>query len=333
MDAKITKKRLGRMLSYDWIKIVATVAAAIVVWSLVFTMTATRITPAQQFTVFNYVGNTAGSKFHDSYVNAFNNGLFSYEVLEVNCNDLATTGEYSQTVMEARLTTDEGDVIFVADADDESTEYEENGEKKYHSYLYSLVKRWGYYLYNLDPAAENGFFKRMETYLSGFYTEGYQKPESLDEARVEAAFRTRVKKDKRFKTEAQLAKGVQEDIARIKKYRDALENFYKYLDAGYVTLTNVEVPNTNEEIEGDILFSGVYGINLCPNADTMGGLKEVVYYQSTYTDEDGKQQVKTSVENMNVAFFNLEGVEDGFQYESLLYVNHLIESYCTELNA
>ena len=54
MDAKITKQRLGRLLSYDWIKIIALAVAAIVVWSLIFTMTATRITAAQQFSVFNY---------------------------------------------------------------------------------------------------------------------------------------------------------------------------------------------------------------------------------------------------------------------------------------
>ena len=57
MDAKITKQRLGGMLSYDWFKIVAVAAAVILGWSLVLTMTATRITPAQQFTVFNHYAN------------------------------------------------------------------------------------------------------------------------------------------------------------------------------------------------------------------------------------------------------------------------------------
>ena len=57
MDAKITKTRLSRLLSYDWLKIVGVIAGVILVWSLIFTMTATRITPAQQFHVLNYVGN------------------------------------------------------------------------------------------------------------------------------------------------------------------------------------------------------------------------------------------------------------------------------------
>lgn len=56
MDAKITKKRLNILLSYDWIKIILVAVAMIVLWSLVFTMTATRVTNAQNFTIFNYTG-------------------------------------------------------------------------------------------------------------------------------------------------------------------------------------------------------------------------------------------------------------------------------------
>ena len=59
MDAKITKKRLNLFLSYEWIKVVALIVGVIVLWSLIFTTTATRITPAQQFTIFNYMGTNA----------------------------------------------------------------------------------------------------------------------------------------------------------------------------------------------------------------------------------------------------------------------------------
>ena len=55
MDAKITKKRLGHLLSYDWIKMILAVVLAIVVWSLVFTTSATRITNTQRFVVCNYL--------------------------------------------------------------------------------------------------------------------------------------------------------------------------------------------------------------------------------------------------------------------------------------
>ena len=55
------------MLSYDWIKMVLVAAAIIVAWTLIFTMTATRITPAQQYTVFNYEGNRPFNTFLFSF--------------------------------------------------------------------------------------------------------------------------------------------------------------------------------------------------------------------------------------------------------------------------
>ena len=42
MDAKITKERLGLLLSYDWIKIACICIAAVAAWLLLFTSTATR---------------------------------------------------------------------------------------------------------------------------------------------------------------------------------------------------------------------------------------------------------------------------------------------------
>ena len=64
MDAKITKKRLNIFLSYDWIKILLAAVAAILVWSLIFTTAATRVTQAQNFTIFNYTGTKGTSRFN-----------------------------------------------------------------------------------------------------------------------------------------------------------------------------------------------------------------------------------------------------------------------------
>lgn len=331
MDAKITKTRLSRMLSYDWIKIVALAIAAIVVWSLIFTMTATRITPAQQFTVFNYTGNVSlSTKFFDSYNKALTDGVFSHEVLEINYNDLTLSEEYVSTMLETRLSTNEGDVIFIADVDDTSTSYtDENGETKYaYTYLESFVARWYPYLADLDPERENSYFGKMEGYLNVFYTEGYQNADSLDEKLVEEAFLARIEKnrDKRYKKEEQIRQGIANDIERIKKYRDALVSFYEHLDHGCISLTTVTLTDSTT---GEESLSGVYGINLCPNVDTMGGLKDMVCHRVTYTDENGEEKINVTAENMNVALFDLSGVEEGFEYESLLYVMHLVNTYCT----
>ena len=135
MDAKITKLRLSRMLAYDWLKIIGTAAAVIIVWVLIFTMTATRITPAQTFTVANYIGNnglTSGG-FSKSINQAFSNNVFTGEVMEFTTVDLTTAGDIAGQLLEARVTTNEGDVMFVSQQPNPDTAYtvqttDENGQ-------------------------------------------------------------------------------------------------------------------------------------------------------------------------------------------------------------
>ncbi len=323
MDAKITKKRLGHMLSYDWLKIVGTCVAAIVVWMLIFTMTATRITPAQQFTVMNYVGNTSlGTKFQTSFDKAFNGGVFSHEVLELSTTDLTTSDSYAGTILEARLAVNEGDVIFVADAPDPDASYEEDGETKTRTYFEEFVGSWYYRLARLD--GEDGYFSEMEKYLNDYYYGDYRS-ETLNKELVESAFRARIKKnnDKRYKTDAQIQAGLDGEYARFEKYRTALIDFYGYLEKGYVSFTSVTLQNA----QGEAIVCDC-GINLCPTEAT-AGLKELVAYTEKVQTEDGTTKTNVTAKNMNVCFFDLE-VEKGFEYESLLYVNYLIESYCTE---
>lgn len=323
MDAKITKKRLSHMLSYDWLKIILACVVAIVVWTLVFTTSATRITSAQQFSVFSYKGNILGGKFSASFNGALENGVFSHEVLELTTNDLDMANEYMHTVLEARLATNEGDVIFVADAPDEETAYEEDGETKYLSYLESFVGSWYYKLMRLD--GEEGYFANMASYLNAYYNGDYETGE-LNKSLVESSFRARIKenKDKRYKTEAQINAGIEGEYARFEKYRTALINFNNYVEKGYVTFTDVTLQNANGEA-----VTRTYGVNICPT-EAMEGLKEVVGYVEKVEDENGVVKSNLTAKNMNVCFFNLD-VEEGFEYESLLYVNYIIESYCTEL--
>lgn len=330
MDAKITKTRLSRMLSYDWLKIIIAAVAAIIVWMLIFTMTATRITSAQQFNVLNYLGNTTFStEFSKLYSKAFNDNVFSYEVLEAKSEDLANNKDYVSTIMEARMATEEGDVIFLADIDDPDTaiEPEKEGDPVTYEYTYleSFLIRYGGYIYDLDPEKEGSFFYKMEAYLDGFYNGDWENG-VLDEEKVETEFRARVKKDKRFKKEAQIQQGVEDDVERIKKYRDALEKFYTWIDEGVISFTTVDFPDSNEAENVYYPKDGIYSVNLCPNESTMGGLKNYVGYQQEVTDEEGKTYYPTVAKNMNVAFFYFSGVEEGFQYESLLFVNYLIEA-------
>ena len=164
----------------------------------------------------------------------------------------------------------------------------------------------------------------MEQYLNGYYTNGFEDASSLDTEKVEKDFLARIKrtKDKRYKKQSQIQKGIDEAIDRMQKYQKALVAFYKYLDDGVVALTK-----TNYVLmEGEqYAFEGTYSINLCPNTETMGKLSTIVSYPTTYVTEDGTEEVTTSAKDMNICLFDLNGKEEEFRYEALLYVVDLIE--------
>ena len=326
MDAKITKQRLSRLLSYDWLKIVACCVAGILFWSFIFTLTATGITPAQQFIVINYTYNGGFSNAFYAHANkAFNDGVFSYEVLEFNPGDqidLATNGEeVANTLLSTRLGTGEGDVIFVPHIDDPATKIEpteEGGEVTYrYKHTESFLNGWYMHVANVDEYLAN-----LESFLSQYYDSNG----NLNEQKVIKDFDARCKKnkDKRFRKQADKEKGRADEIARIQKYRTALTEFQDYLKSGLIELVPMQITG----IGGTVINSGNYAVNLCPNKDTMGNLKDVAYYN--ISTEDGTKQ---SAENMCVMFFDLEDVEDSFEYESLLYINAVIKTARTDITA
>lgn len=323
MDAKMTKLRIGRMLSYDWLKIIGLALAAIFVWYFVFTVSATRITPAQQFTVVNYFGNVSMSntELGEKLQEALNKNVFSYEVIETSTVDVPLGGDQGYALVESRFATSEGDVVFVPNIDDPDSAVEENGETRYDTYLQKLVRSYGYALYNLDPNDENGYFKQMEAFLNRYYDGGWENG-ALNKAQVESDFRARItkNKDKRFKKDHEIERGIQSEIERIEKYREGLKEFYGYMEAGLVAFPTTQVLN---DTDGSVIREGIFYINLCPDVNTMGELKNAVAYG--VDNEDGS--VKYTAENMCVAFMRFSDLEQSFEYEDLLFVNMLIKQY------
>ena len=331
MDAKITKVRLNRMLSYDWIKIIAVAVASIIVWTLIFTMTATRITPAQQFTVMNYLGNySLSADFEAHYAKTFADGVFSYEVLELSSPvDLAGNADMASELLSTRTATSDGDVIFVANADDLGAPKKEKGEDGKeiivgyeNTYLEEFARGYSSMLYKADE-----FVLSMENYLSDYYKEDG----SLDEDYAKTQFRKRVKKDKRFKKESQIRKGEEQELERIRKYSEALRKFKVWLESGYVRYDEVIIQKADDKKEE---IKGLYAINICPT-DLENGVKNTKWEKEeqkklekliSYEKIDEETGEKTkSVENMCVCLFDFSDVTEGFQYESMLYLVSVLE--------
>lgn len=318
MDAKITKNRLSRLLSYDWIKIMALALALVFAWWIVFRVTKTDMRPSQNFTVLSYYCNDqCGENYNDLLDKATGvDNVFSYEVTSNTPVDLSTYGE-DQIVdyLERSFALSQPDVLLVP-----TLEYPKETSYK-RTYLDNVCNRFFNYVYVLDPAIETSFFANLEKYLNQFYDGGYEAGR-LNKDTVERNFRARIKeyKDRRFKKKAEIQAGLQEEILRIEKYRNALIAFYGYLNAGIIEFSPVQV----RDGDGNVLWgknNELVALNLCPDETKMAGLSKYV----SYTVEIDGQKIKTA-KDMHALIFRYNDVEPGYEYEALLYINYLIEN-------
>ncbi len=333
MDAKITKLRLSRMLSYDWLKIVGAAAALILIWILVFTMTATKVISSQQFIICNYTGNVSfQNELMKDLSSQLSNDKLTYEILEIDSVDMTTAGDASYQLLEARTATNELDLMFVSAQPNTSikeTVKNDKGEDETvypYTYLQTFTANYRFKLHYLDREAEDGYFKKLEGYLNQYYTNGYLDDSVLDEAKIEADFRTRAKGDKRYKTEKEIQAGIDGDIARVKSYRAALLQFDEYLKNG-----TVKIVNTAYDMDGEDYFNGkgAYSINICPTEEQSLKLAKYVGYRVAYTDENGNEQYTVKATDMNVCLFDSNGkgeAKDAYRFEGLVYLTNLLQA-------
>lgn len=326
MDAKITKQRISRMLSYDWLKIVGLALACMFFWGLIFTMTATRILPYQQFTIFSHYINAPLSDGYYSRVKAMKGTVFSYETIETHSYDLGLQKDMSGQILQTRISTNEGDVIFLPKSADKDSPYKD-GDNTTYPLTYMDTMFVSYYTSFFDIEK---YLQSMDAYLDGFYY-GDHSANAMDEELVKTSFIKRVtaNKDKRFKKEKQKQAGALLEVERIAKYKTAYDEFNWYLENGVVCLETVKTLNrdgsdmVNTET-GAVFAEGKYALNLCPNVETMGKLSE--WHQYNIGTEDNPIW---TAKDMCVMFFDMYGVEDSYEYESLLYVTHLIKTCST----
>jgi hypothetical protein len=319
MDAKITKQRLTRLLSYDWLKIIALILGICVFWALIFTTTATRITTAQQFTVFNYYTNAAFTDtFSSFYGNSIQNGVYSHEVLELTTNDLVTAGDAYNEILQTRLTVEEGDVMFLPDIGDEN--YKTTAEDGTVSYQYTYVDSFMASGYGYSVVEFDGYLNNFKTFLEKYFTD-LENGESMNKALVESDFRARIakNKDKRYKKAEQIQAGLEGEYKRMEKYRAGYIQLNGYLESGLIQKRKVTI--TNPETSKPI-FDGTYALNICPDESKLIGLKKYVHYRVT----GEKGALIPTAENMSVMFFNFTVSDDGYQYENVLFLNKVMEN-------
>lgn len=336
MDAKITKKRLSRLFTYDWIKIAAIALAFIFGWLVIFELTETRMRPSQKFTVFNYTQNRGLTNDVLTRLNrVLDEDVFSSEVMELDYQDLAQSDMYTYQTLISMFSVSQGDIMLLPNITNSGSvpTTEGSGENGRYTCPESLIVPYREYVTNLSDKEEGGYFYELIQFLNTYYTQGWEHPESIDEAKIEADFRARVKenRDKRYRRKFKLEAGVLTEIERIKKYRDALEKFYGFINDGLICF------NAPSHIKGDYInledadivpYDGIISLNICPDESRMKNLKNYFSYPVYIYNEDKTAITGIShyiAQDMSVAFFYGPDTEKSFEYESLLYVIDLIE--------
>ena len=256
MDAKITKKRLGIMLSYDWIKIIAICAAVVVVWALIFTMTATRATIGQQFGVYGYPGVTIETGRLGSLDKLHENKALSYDVLDYSINTYGSRSD-AGTVLSAHIPAGSADVMFtnaIDTIDDKGDDDPSNDTVTQVNGYQTFIQTYRAHCAWLgDPDTPvlghtygSNYFLDCENYLKRFFSfesgdyEGLKNAE-LDRAAAESHFRSRMKKDKRYKNEGQIQEGLQNEYKRLLSLRDAYADVQGWLQDDTLSLASVNV--------------------------------------------------------------------------------------------
>ena len=344
MDAKITKQRLKRLFSYEWIKIAAIVVALIFGWVMIFELTETRIKPSQRFTVFNHMQNKAIIPATATKIQgALDENAFSSEVMEFTYQDLSTAGMYDHQTLESYLGVSDGDIILVPNLFNPSSALDEDGDNKpdtdengdiiyQYTYPESLINPYREYMTDLNPQTEGSYFYELEQYLNRFYDNGWEDETSINVTAIEREFRARVAQthDKRYRNEKLLSAGIPQEIERIEKYRDAYAKLCGWLDDGLVCFN--EPTHIDEDDENDVKgYDGTLSLNICPDETRMKNLK-AYYSYPVYGYKEEQEDVQLlgySAKDMSVLFFYNPEQEKTFEYESLLYVVWLIEQGMT----
>lgn len=331
MDAKITKKRLGHLLSYDWIKIIAICAAVIVVWVLLFTSLATRATKGQTFQIYVYPGVTMQSEKLGGLSDLHKDGVLSGDVLDYNV--LQMTSGSAGTQLSAFLPNKEGDVMFINDTLPTKTVVdEETGEEKTEVTGKSdlekfLTSYFGYaswlgeignvevYDYNL---AQESYLDNCEKYLSQFYTdEVTSENPNQDKEKIESEFRKRIKGDKRYKKESQIKKGLEEEFVRIENLRKAYTNVLDYLEQGIIS-----VRTTTLELDEDKDKDGKNDTVEVQYAYDLSKIEHIADLMvNTKNEESGKS------DDLCMIILNEKAQEEALRFEQITLLDYIVREY------
>lgn len=330
MDNRITKKRLSNMLSYDWIAMIIVSVLVILVWDLLYTTLAVRLSVGQQFKF--YCDSSIYGENLELIDLCERDNTFSYDVITVNSENLLS----DFNVLGTRLSAQEGDVLITDckepadDAEDKSIRVKSMVDT-HHGYSYEQM------------------LKDAKDYLSGYMKDGVENAfevesfdlENIDETKVSTKFRARMKKDNRFRKESEIKNGIVLETERIENLYSEVVKFGYLLSLKethpelFVVYTKYQQTCELQETKDKQEFW--YNNGLKPEIDAGRGNNVYALKVSALSNfafaEDNKNNPSKyfklkgtdSAENVVIMVFDFRSYQPHLQYETISFINTIVE--------
>lgn len=312
MDNKITKKRIKDMLSYNWIFIAVILTAIIIVFEFIFNLVGVVPTVGQTFKFYTDVG-VSSETMTDVYNKMVKNGVFSFDILSVEYEKNDSVAEQ----MFYRLSVQDGDVVVsnIVGITEEDADVRANK---------LIDDKRSYFIMPLDKFNQDG-----KNYLSGFLKDGEQDCfdfSKLDKSKIEDNFRTRMKKDNRFRDKENFNNGLEQEYLRIAKLCVDLKDF-NYLmeerqDLFYNYTRYTQLSKKQSEYSEALMneTKRPYGLLL---GKLTGGQENVTSY---FRDE-----TNGSAEELVLMVFDFTEQQKDLQYESVSFIMEIVKN-CSDID-
>ena len=266
-------------------------------------------------------------------------GVLSYDVLEKNIETL--TKDYESTVLSARVSVSEGDIMFIDNVLTESSEeYKKQDTRCSSSNFKNFIN--GYSVYDYDALLEDA-----KRYLENFKTNG-----QFDDGKIEQSFRKRMKKDNRFRKEAQIKEGIIEETKRLNKLQEEVDAFSYIIEqygdtdlfvnevyGEYYFFSNLDEANYKSFVENGTVSGSEMQEQLELYQERLSAGKNKFAINANYL-KNGVNSIfnlvsvydKTDSSDACICVFNFKSAQPDLQFETISVINEIIRNYSNLFN-
>ena len=315
MDNKITKKRLGQLLSYDLWKIILIIVAGIFFWSLLFTMFGDSLSEGQSLNVYAYNVTVNTDEVYDLLDRERGGKFMSYEIHETKYYNFGTYSSTDTTMGQqftAWSSVGQLDIFLVSGEKDLEGGSGEDA-------LISLADRYAYTFYGLKSITDDAIDYCIRN-------GGYTADGTVTSGVAENFFLTRKKKDNFYRhgliTPSQEVERFEKIWYAANKMKGWLED--ESLDIWYKAEVVIGRDKDGNETTETLVMGIDLGLlgKLGGNSSTGKKPFELCTYKGK-TDESGN----TVADGVVLAVFNNKQHQPDLVYESLAFVVSVIERY------